>query len=51
MCAGTEYWSVILLPAPHLVNSASLGDLCSVSCFWMIIHLPESVDKALGAAD
>lgn len=36
---------------PHFVNSASLGDLCLVSCFWMIMHLPESIDKALGAAD
>lgn len=35
----------------HFVNSASLGDLCLVSCFWMIMHLPESIDKALGAAD
>lgn len=33
-------------PFPHLVHLALLGDLCSVSCFWMISHCPESVDGA-----
>lgn len=43
-------WS-LLFPLLYMVNSASLGDLCLVSCFCMIMHLPRELDKALGAAD